>query len=109
MTIEEVYVPGQALPSSTPGPNGTRPGFPGTIKPRKGPGGRRPVPKGRNKPAANDELPPAANDDDYLLEEVKVTGKNYARWLKAFGRGWPADQLMLDPYLYPNSLFQLPT
>ena len=110
MTMEEVYVPGQAIPSSQPGPSGTRPGFPGTIKPRKGPGGRRPEPK----KAANDELPPAANDEDYL-EEVKVTGKSYARWLdafsKAFRRGWPGFDSVLTPAqlaeLYQEQLNEL--
>lgn len=40
--------------------------------------------------AANQPLPDAANDP--VLEEVKVTGKNWAKyikWLRAWGRGWP--------------------
>ena len=48
------------------------------------------VQDGYDRPAANDPLPEAANDP--LLEEVKVTGKNWAKyiaWLRVWGRGWP--------------------
>lgn len=65
-------VPGTSRDPGRPGSNST-----GTVE-------------GGERPAANDPLPEAANDP--LLEEVKVTGKNWAKyttWLRTFGRGWP--------------------
>lgn len=76
MTMEEVIVPGQAPKGPPPpGPGTTRPGIPGTIRPRKGPGGRRPTPKGKKSEEPIDPFKDPENPYPPEMEEVHVYGK----------------------------------